>query len=120
MLILFVIVSLFLNLSCSVPQYYPTKPQWNWEEVILSRNGPSTSTTPRPKQWTTTTLRSFGDDPITGTGTGIIELTNIVHDPRRPKNAVRFGGSAEPQRSGANGVQMSMALIGVILTAVFY
>ena len=32
-------------------------PAQNWEAVILSRNGPSTTTTPRPKSWTTTTLR---------------------------------------------------------------
>jgi hypothetical protein len=27
------------------------QPKWNWEEVILSRNGPSTTTTARPKFW---------------------------------------------------------------------
>ena len=32
-------------------------PAQNWEAVILSRNGPSTTTTPRPRVWTTTTLR---------------------------------------------------------------
>ena len=32
-------------------------PAQNWEAVILSRNGPSTTTTPRPRTWTTTTLR---------------------------------------------------------------
>ena len=31
--------------------YLDNQPKWNWEEVILSRNGPSTTTTPRPKFW---------------------------------------------------------------------
>jgi len=37
---------LFANSS-----YLDNQPKWNWEEVILSRNGPSTTTTPRPKFW---------------------------------------------------------------------
>ena len=48
-------------------------PAQNWEAVILSRNGPSTTTTPRPKSWTTTTLRyvliagTVHNGPITST-----------------------------------------------------
>jgi hypothetical protein len=30
------------------------QPKWNWEEVILSRNGPSTTTEARPKFWSET------------------------------------------------------------------
>ena len=52
------------------------QPQWNWESVILSRNGPSSTTTERPSTtWYTTTLRSFDGEPaIVGQGTGTVEL----------------------------------------------
>merc|ERR1719411_2537799 len=58
------------------------QPKWNWEAVILSRNGPSTSTTPRPSTtWSTTTLRSFDVDPIVGRGQATVEDARLV--PRR-------------------------------------
>merc|ERR1711962_616945 len=60
------------------------QPQWNWEEVILSRNGPSTTTTPRPSTtWYSTTLRSFEPDKISGHGLGTIEEAILVphHEP---------------------------------------
>ena len=50
-----------------------------WEEVILSRNGPSTTTSPRPKTWTTTTLRSFGVAPVRVEGSvGTVEDASII------------------------------------------
>jgi len=51
------------------------QPEWNWQEVILSRNGPSTTTTPRPSTtWFTTTLRSFDTvEKIVGQGRGSVE-----------------------------------------------
>ena len=51
------------------------QPEWNWESVILSRNGPSTTTMPRPSTtWYSTTLRSFDGEAIVGQGTGTVEL----------------------------------------------
>lgn len=58
---------------------HPQQPRWNWEEVILSRNGPSTTTSPRPKTWTTTTLRSFGVAPVRVEGSvGTVEDASII------------------------------------------
>ena len=37
-------VAFLASFGASRPQ---TQLKWNWEEVILSRNGPSTTTTPR-------------------------------------------------------------------------
>ena len=70
------------QLTASFPQY-PLSPTLNWEQVILSRNGPSTSTTPRPTRWTTTTLRSFGGDRLTGTGKASYEEAVIARDGSR-------------------------------------
>lgn len=70
-------VLLFGAVSCFPPQFHQN-PAQNWESVILSRNGPSTSTTPRPTRWTTTTLRSFGIAPLTGTGKATFQETKIA------------------------------------------
>ena len=99
--IILVSVVALIGLSSSHPQYYPTQPEFNWRDVILSRNGPSTSTTPRPTRWTTTTLRNFAPDTISGTGKGVIEPVNN-NIGRRSRN--RFddpGAAAYPQRSAA-------------------
>ena len=85
------------------------QPKWNWEAVILSRNGPSTSTTPRPSTtWSTTTLRSFDVDPIVGRGQGIVEDARLV--PRRQ------GGRSRDSNGGASGLSSSLILAIVSLT----
>ena len=61
------------------------EPKWNWEEVILSRNGPST-TTQKPTTTKYTTLRSvIGDNikPVRARGSsGSVEAAPLVprHD----------------------------------------
>lgn len=52
------------------------EPKWNWEEVILSRNGPST-TTPKPTTTEYTTLR------------------NVIGSNIKPVRAVGSSGSVE-------------------------
>ena len=47
-------ISILVFVACFVSMesaFLANQPKWNWEEVILSRNGPSTTTTPRPKFW---------------------------------------------------------------------
>ena len=64
-----------------------TQLKWNWEEVILSRNGPSTTTTPRPTSWSTTTLRFLDIAPVKSAGSvGIVEDVNVVPRPRKGQN----------------------------------
>ena len=66
-----------------------TQLKWNWEEVILSRNGPSTTTTPRPTWWSTTTLRFLEIAPVSGAGSGSVEDAYLVprRRSRRPPNS---------------------------------
>merc|ERR1712154_101766 len=76
------VILCLLVLACrpgaAMPQEL-VQPQWNWEEVILSRNGPSTSTTPRPSTtWYSTTLRNFEPEKISGYGLGTIEEAFLV------------------------------------------
>merc|ERR1719510_120833 len=54
-----------------------TQLKWNWEEVLLSRNGPSTTSTPRPTRWTTTTLRFIEEAPPL-IGAGSVGTAEIV------------------------------------------
>ena len=79
------ITSFLVVLACSLlvkahpfPPQFHQNPAQNWESVILSRNGPSTTTTPRPTRWTTTTLRSFGIAPLTGTGKATFQEAKIA------------------------------------------
>ena len=78
---LLILTALVATVAMAAPQSSSNggqlvQPQWNWESVILSRNGPSSTTTPRPSTtWYTTTLRSFDGEPaIVGQGTGTVEL----------------------------------------------
>ncbi|MCV6606373.1 MAG: hypothetical protein OIF34_13805, partial [Porticoccaceae bacterium] len=93
------------------PQYYPVKPEENWRSVILSRNGPSTTTTPRPTRWTTTTLRNFGVEPITGTGRGSVEQAKVANRPRDLFKQNR----AQPHTGGSSCLAWSTS--GLIVSA---
>merc|ERR1719384_2231419 len=87
------------------------EPKWNWEEVILSRNGPST-TTQKPTTTRYTTLRSvIGDNikPVRAVGSsGSVESAPLV--PRHDR------GRADPFTTSPNsgnrvGVQVSTVLL---------
>ena len=71
-----VFVAFMASMALSRPQ---TQLKWNWEEVILSRNGPSTTTTPRPTRWSTTTLRFLDIEPVKSVGSvGSVEDAYLV------------------------------------------
>ena len=77
---LLILTALVATVAMAAPQSSSNggqlvQPQWNWESVILSRNGPSSTTTPRPSTtWYTTTLRSFDTvEKIVGQGRGSVE-----------------------------------------------
>lgn len=87
------------------------EPKWNWEEVILSRNGPST-TTPKPTTTEYTTLRNVvGDNikPVRARGSsGSVEAAPLV--PRHDR------GRADPLTDSPNssnemGLHVSAALL---------
>jgi hypothetical protein len=104
------LVLMVISSASAHPQYGDQQdPAQNWEAVILSRNGPSTTTTPRPKVWTTTTLRSFGIAPLQGTGTVVIEQTNLA--PARKKYKVET-----PEDGSAGGAASSTAISVLVLT----
>jgi len=89
-----------LQLHCEARPQELLQPKWNWEAVILSRNGPSTSTTPRPSTtWSTTTLRSFDVDPIVGRGQGIVEDARLVPRGRQQQNDLPGPDSTGPNNS---------------------
>merc|ERR1719195_1079948 len=75
------------------------EPKWNWEEVILSRNGPST-TTQKPTTTKYTTLRSvIGDNvkPVRAVGSsGSVEAAPLVprHDRGRADSLTTLPNSA--------------------------
>merc|ERR1712018_719381 len=73
----YIFILLFFGLGALArPQ---TQLKWNWEEVILSRNGPSTTTTPRPTRWSTTTLRFLDIEPVKSVGSvGSVEDAYLV------------------------------------------
>ena len=111
-----VLVCLFLGLGAfrvtSRPQ---TQLKWNWEEVILSRNGPSTTTTPRPTRWTTTTLRFLDVAPVVQSGSvGTVENAYLV--PRR-REAPRDpnSGQGRPRISNLMLLNIFIGLLSVKL-----
>ena len=85
-----------------------TELKWNWEEVILSRNGPSTTTTPRPTSWSTTTLRFLDIAQVSGAGSGSVEDAYLV--PRRR--------SRRPQTSKGATFNVSSMLICALVALV--
>ena len=91
------------------------EPKWNWEEVILSRNGPST-TTQKPTTTKYTTLRSvIGDNvkPVRAVGSsGSVEAAPLV--PRHDR------GRADPLTTSPNSashlnIHLSTMIIATIL-----
>ena len=89
------------------------EPKWNWEEVILSRNGPST-TTPPPTTTKYTTLRSvIGENikPVRAVGSsGSVEAAPLV--PRHDR------GRADPLTNSPNaGNQIACHAPPTILAA---
>jgi len=89
------------------------EPKWNWEEVILSRNGPST-TTQKPTTTKYTTLRSvIGDNvkPVRAVGSsGSVEAAPLV--PRHDR------GRADPLTTLPNSAsQVALHAPALILVA---
>ena len=110
----------FINKSYGRAYAYATaqllEPKWNWEEVILSRNGPSTTTQP-PTTTKYTTLRSVvGDNikPVRARGSsGSVEAAPLV--PRHDR------GRADPLNqpvdpSSASQVALSSTILVACLT----
>merc|ERR1712083_367777 len=91
-----------------------TQLKWNWEEVILSRNGPSTTTTPRPTRWTTTPLRFLDIAPVVQSGSvGSVEDAYLVPRPRkRPRIGLE---NASSRNSGKNSIALMLVLFPVML-----
>jgi hypothetical protein len=87
------------------------EPIWNWEEVILSRNGPST-TTQKPTTTRYTTLRNvIGDNikPVRARGSsGSVEAAPLVprHDRGRADPL-----TVSPSSSNPIGFHVSAALL---------
>merc|ERR1712170_309980 len=89
---LFILVIFLCIEAFARPQ---TELKWNWQEVILSRNGPSTTTTPRPTSWSTTTLRFLDIAPVVQSGSvGSVEDAYLVPRPRkRPRIGIEKASS---------------------------
>ena len=66
------------------------QPKWNWEEVILSRNGPSTTQAPTTTTQYTTLRSVVGENvkPVKGVGTASIENAHLV--PRHQKSGRKY------------------------------
>ena len=113
--ILIAVVAVFVStVNCRTWPYASAQliePKWNWEEVILSRNGPST--TARPTTTTSyTTLRSVvGENiqPIRGVGTASVEDAALV--PRRQR------GKANPLTRSPNSGYRSRLSFSTVLMA---
>merc|ERR1712223_1049650 len=92
------IMKILLLFCASVVLLASARPQtqlkWNWEEVILSRNGPSTTSTPRPTRWTTTTLRFIEEAPPL-IGAGSVGTAEIVSKQSAGHGAGQNGQSLE-------------------------
>jgi len=112
--------NLFSILFCAAfTAFVASRPQtqlkWNWEEVILSRNGPSTTTTPRPTRWTTTTLRQIEIAPVVQSGSvGSVENAYLVPRPRkrRPRTDLE---NASSRNSGTNSLALMLVLFPIML-----
>merc|ERR1712038_2054008 len=102
----------FTAFVASRPQ---TQLKWNWEEVILSRNGPSTTTTPRPTRWTTTTLRFLDIAPVVKAGSvGTVEDAYLVPRPGpRKKPQIAELSSAASQKSGK--ISLALMLVPMLI-----
>merc|ERR1712018_896897 len=99
------------HLASTRPQ---TQLKWNWEEVILSRNGPSTTTTPRPTRWTTT-LRFLDIAPVVKAGSvGTVEDAYLVPRPGpRKKPQIAELNSAASQNIGK--ISLALMLVPMLI-----
>lgn len=88
------------------------EPKWNWEEVILSRNGPST-TTPKPTTTEYTTLRNVigkNNKPVRALGSsGSVESAPLV--PRYER------GRADPLTISPNSANLNQLHVSTGLLA---
>jgi hypothetical protein len=88
------------------------EPKWNWEEVILSRNGPST-TTPKPTTTQYTTLRNvIGKNikPVRAFGSsGSVEAAPLV--PRHER------GRADPLTISPNSANQNQLHFSTVVLA---
>jgi len=105
------LVAFLASFGASRPQ---TQLKWNWEEVILSRNGPSTTTTPRPTWWSTTTLRFLEAAPVVKSGSiGSVEDAYLV--PRAKKRPriyeENFQSAASQKTSGTHSLALTLLLL---------
>lgn len=94
--LIFTLVLVSTAFAAFAKAYPQTQLKWNWEEVILSRNGPSTTTTPRPTRWSTTTLRFLEGEPIVGSGSGSVEDAYIVPRARSDRPLASKGSITGP------------------------
>merc|ERR1712012_703339 len=102
----------FMAFVASRPQ---TQLKWNWEEVILSRNGPSTTTTPRPTRWTTTTLRFIEEAPVVQSGSvGTVEDAYLVPRRREAPRTPTNGGTCGPRPTWT----LSVPILGYLLKSI--
>lgn len=110
------LVIVFINkVDCRTWPYASAQliePKWNWEEVILSRNGPST-TTPKPTTTQYTTLRNvIGKNikPVRAFGSsGSVEAAPLV--PRHER------GRADPLTISPNSANQNQLHFSTILLA---
>merc|ERR1712083_197326 len=111
-ILLLLCASVLVLVASARPQ---TQLKWNWEEVILSRNGPSTTTTPRPTRWTTTTLRFLDIAPVVKAGSvGTVEDAYLVPRPGpRKKPQIAELSSAASQNSGK--ISLALMLVPMLI-----
>ena len=106
----FILASLAFLVTLARPQ---TSLKWNFESVILSRNGPSTTTTPRPTRWSTTTLRFIEEASIKSVGSvGTVEDAFLV--PRVGGQRGRLQASS----SSVSGLNHLLLIVGLLLSSV--
>ena len=106
----FILVCVAFLVSMARPQ---TSLKWNFESVILSRNGPSTTTTPRPTRWSTTTLRQIEEASIKSVGSvGTVEDAFLV--PRVGGHRGRLQASS----SSVSGLNHLLLIVGLVLSSV--
>lgn len=86
------------------------EPEWNWEEVILSRNGPSTTTPPTTTTEYTTLRNVIGvnNKPIKGIGNAIVEAHPLVPGHKRGKASPL---NVSPNSGNRNKFQLSTGLL---------
>ncbi len=107
------VILVFVAFLALIVQARPqTQLKWNWQEVILSRNGPSTTTTPRPTFWTTTTLRFLDVAPVVQSGSvGTVEDASLVPRPRDVTSARKLSNSATKD----SNISFTLVVLGLLV-----